>query len=249
MATALILFELPLSGGAGTVGYTLYNADGTEAAARTTAGITETPANSGMYSANPTLPGGFSEGFFVADDGSGNYTRGIAAGVGAGGGLTSQDVRDAMKLAPTAGAPAADSVDDKLDGLSIDTGISFSVAVDNEKIVPARVAKLSSRLDDVTVAEPSLSLRPGEILPVWIDCSPQANGWLKSIASAVSSNASAFTIVEDAGVPRVGVNRDHVVIWLEAVGADGDSSDITADVSPGVGQTMKVKLTMEINDD
>lgn len=34
------------------------------------------------------------------------------------GGLTSQDVRDAMKLAPTAGAPAAGSIDDELDDIA-----------------------------------------------------------------------------------------------------------------------------------
>lgn len=36
-------------------------------------------------------------------------------GGSAAAGLTQQQVRDAMKLAPTVGAPAADSVDDKLD--------------------------------------------------------------------------------------------------------------------------------------
>lgn len=35
-----------------------------------------------------------------------------------GGGLTAQQTRDAMKLAPTAGAPAASSIDDKLNGLA-----------------------------------------------------------------------------------------------------------------------------------
>ena len=36
--------------------------------------------------------------------------------------LTPQQVRDAMKLAPSAGAPATDSIDDKLDGLETDIG-------------------------------------------------------------------------------------------------------------------------------
>ena len=38
-----------------------------------------------------------------------------------GGGLSAQDVRDAMKLAPTAGAPAAGSVDLHLDDIEADT--------------------------------------------------------------------------------------------------------------------------------
>ena len=40
--------------------------------------------------------------------------------------LTAQDVRDAMKLAPTAGSPAADSVDDKLDTAITDIGTAIT---------------------------------------------------------------------------------------------------------------------------
>jgi hypothetical protein len=40
-----------------------------------------------------------------------------------GSGLTAQQTRDAMKLAPTAGAAATDSIDDKLDGLGDIAGI------------------------------------------------------------------------------------------------------------------------------
>jgi hypothetical protein len=76
MATALLLFELPMASGSGTVGFAIYNADGTEAAARTTSGISEVPTASGKYSANPTLPAGYAGGFFVADDSFGNYVRG-----------------------------------------------------------------------------------------------------------------------------------------------------------------------------
>jgi len=41
--------------------------------------------------------------------------------VSGGGGLSAQDVRDAMKLAPTAGAPSAGSVDQALDNIEADT--------------------------------------------------------------------------------------------------------------------------------
>jgi hypothetical protein len=44
----------------------------------------------------------------------------IADGVG-GGGLTAQETRDAMKLAPTAGAPASGSIDEHLDDILADT--------------------------------------------------------------------------------------------------------------------------------
>ena len=45
----------------------------------------------------------------------------IAALGSSSGGLTQQQVRDAMKLAPTAGSPAAGSVDDHLDNIEADT--------------------------------------------------------------------------------------------------------------------------------
>lgn len=44
-------------------------------------------------------------------------------GGGGGGGLTQQDVRDALKLAASAGAPAAGSVDQKLDDIGNNTGL------------------------------------------------------------------------------------------------------------------------------
>lgn len=43
----------------GTVGYALFNSDGTPNGARTTAGITERPAGSGTYAALVTFPSGF----------------------------------------------------------------------------------------------------------------------------------------------------------------------------------------------
>src|SRR5690606_6756081 len=41
----------------------------------------------------------------------------VPAASGGGGGLTAQQVRDAMKLAPSAGAPAAGSIDKHLDDI------------------------------------------------------------------------------------------------------------------------------------
>lgn len=56
-----------------------------------------------------------------------------------GGGLTQQQVRDAMKLAPTGGAPAAGSVDEALDNIETDTAIM-------EPLVSANLdAAISSR--------------------------------------------------------------------------------------------------------
>ena len=50
-------------------------------------------------------------------------------GSGGGGGLTQQQVRDAMKLAPTAGTPAAGSVDNHLDDLVAFTPAAGAIEV------------------------------------------------------------------------------------------------------------------------
>lgn len=55
---------------------------------------------------------------------SGTFGAAATSGVG---GLTQQQVRDAMKLAPTGGAAAVDSVDDKLDDLLVGGGDSPGV--------------------------------------------------------------------------------------------------------------------------
>lgn len=51
----------------------------------------------------------------------GSTAEALAAAASGGAGLTAQQVRDAMKLAPTAGAPAVGSVDEALDNIEADT--------------------------------------------------------------------------------------------------------------------------------
>lgn len=71
---------------------------------------------------------------------------------GSGGGLTAQDVRDAMKLAPTAGAPAAGSVDTALDNIETNTDTLLA------RLTATRAALLDS-LAEVT------ALRMAELDP------------------------------------------------------------------------------------
>jgi hypothetical protein len=58
-------------------------------------------------------------------------THGAGAWTGGGAGLTQQQVRDAMKLSPTAGAPAAGSVDTHLDDIEADTSAMQPVVAAN----------------------------------------------------------------------------------------------------------------------
>lgn len=80
----------------------------------------------------------------------------IVAATGAGGSsITEQQVRDAMKLAPSGGAPAAGSVDEHLDDILTDTGTTLpaslttidanvdSVLVDTGTTIPAQITALN----------------------------------------------------------------------------------------------------------
>jgi hypothetical protein len=58
-------------------------------------------------------------------------THGAGSWATGGAGLTQQNVRDAMKLAPTAGAPSAGSVDTHLDDIESDTGAMQPVVAAN----------------------------------------------------------------------------------------------------------------------
>jgi hypothetical protein len=61
---------------------------------------------------------------------SGVFSTGslVNAPTGGSGGLTAQETRDAMKLAPSAGAPAAGSIDKHLDDLPADTNTAIAAA-------------------------------------------------------------------------------------------------------------------------
>ena len=65
--------------------------------------------------------------------------------VSGGGGLTQQNVRDAMKLTPTGGAPSSDSVDEHLDDILADTTQIDADTDDIQSRIPA--ALVSGRMD------------------------------------------------------------------------------------------------------
>lgn len=67
--------------------------------------------------------------------------------VAAGSGLTAQQTRDAMKLAPSVGAPIADSIDDKLDNQPTTTEFEARTVLSAEYLQPT----VSGRTLDITV--------------------------------------------------------------------------------------------------
>ena len=74
---------------------------------------------------------------------------------GGGGGLTSQQVRDAMKLAPTIGAPAAGSVDAELDDILADTSTMEPLVSSNlDASVSSRSSHTAADAASATMDEP-----------------------------------------------------------------------------------------------
>ena len=87
----------------------------------------------------------------IEDSGGDRYTAKALeeAPSGGGGGLTQQEVRDAMKLAPTAGVPAIDSLDDKLDELET------QVATRSSSVEIAALKDFDPAVDEVITNDPS----------------------------------------------------------------------------------------------
>jgi len=70
-----------------------------------------------------------------------------------GAGLTAQQVRDAMKLAPTGGAPAAGSVDEHLDEIETDTSTMEPIVSTNLDATISSIATAIGLLNDLSVAD------------------------------------------------------------------------------------------------
>jgi len=70
-----------------------------------------------------------------------------------GAGLTQQQVRDAMKLAPTGGAPAAGSVDEHLDDILADTAVMEPLVSANLDATISSVVAAIAALNDLSIAD------------------------------------------------------------------------------------------------
>ena len=147
----------------------------------------------------------------------------------------------------TAAATAADF------GTEVAAAVGATVAgatftVDNRKQVAARTVKLGTRADGVWETYPPMCPSKGDVLPWWVDCKAfTGDAWLDSATNPVSSDEDAVTVPEDDSVPRLGVNRELIVIWLNAVGTTGhDAADITLDLTPDGGETVKVSIPIEV---
>jgi len=123
------------------------------------------------------------------------------------------------------------------------TALAGSVAqVHNQEPVPARTAKLGSRADGVVKAFPALRIVPGEISQVWVDCTKQLTSNIQNVLNGLSSSGE-FTV-------NIGMHGKYVSIVIDATQAeDLDTTTITIDVVPFVGQVLKLALDVLCDDD
>jgi hypothetical protein len=129
--------------------------------------------------------------------------------------VPAQTIRDAMKLAPTAGAPAAGSVDAHLDSIEADTD-----SLDTTKITTAR----ANNLDEITAAR--LVELDAANLPADVD--------------AVLADTSAI----DARLPSDPADNSDLLAQhtqtqadIATVGADAAKIDSAATATPGTATT------------
>ena len=138
--------------------------------------------------------------------------RGDAAWTG-GGGLSAQDVRDAMKLAPTAGAAAGGSIDDLLATVETNTQ---NIETDTGTDIPALIAALndltSGQVGDAVldeVVEGSLTLRQIMRLTLAALANKASGGGTTTIAFRDLADSKArITATVDANGNRTAVTLD-----------------------------------------
>jgi hypothetical protein len=138
------------------------------------------------------------------------------AAIAVGAGLTAQEVRDAMKLAPTAGAPAAGSVDAHLDDILEDTGTTLDGLID---AIKAKTDAL-----DVTGTPAVVSLVDGGDLTVIAGATfdPAAITGLTIAATWTSAYFTVKTKKEGSGLLLAADSSAVIQIRVSNPGTAGD---------------------------
>lgn len=138
------------------------------------------------------------------------------AAIAVGAGLTAQEVRDAMKLAPTAGAPAAGSVDEHLDDILEDTGTTLNDLLD--------AIKLKTDALDVTGTPSVTSLIDGGDLTVIAGATfdPAAITGLTIAATWTSAYFTVKTKKEGSGLLLAADSSAVIQIRVSNPGTAGD---------------------------
>jgi len=114
-------------------------------------------------------------------------------------GVTAQDVRDAMKLAPSAGAPVAGSVDDSLDVIEADTSTI-------EPIISANLDAAVSTRGTANVGD-AMALTPAAVTAIDAELSAEhgAGAWTGGGSGLTAQETrDAMKLAPSAGAPAAG---------------------------------------------
>ena len=141
-------------------------------------------------------------------------THGAGNWESAGAGLTAQQVRDAMKLAPTGGAPAAGSVDEALDNIETDT-----TAIDTR--LPADPADESNQLAQHSATQAAIAAL-NDLSSSDVQAALTAQGYtsiragllnsLSNLDATITSVLAAIAALNDLSAVDVKAQADQALI-------------------------------------
>jgi hypothetical protein len=161
------------------------------------------------------ISGNFDEFFDNGD----NQTVKMVDDVGGTGSLTQQDIRDSMKLAPTAGAPAAGSIDQALDDIEVDTTIIETATTTN---IPATLATLATTANlDAVGANVTLILEDtGTTLPATLASQASVDAMQLNVTAILDDTGTAIpsTLSSLATAAAVSAMQGDVTAILEDTG-------------------------------
>lgn len=143
------------------------------------------------------------------------------------GGLTAQETRDAMKLAPTAGDPAAGSVDKHLDDLAVDIAACGSIVANStDDTEPGSITRrrgnswsISLTLGDITgwtslwftIKSNDDDIDSAAILQVKLNATGLLDGLLYVNGAAATNDALGSITVSNAGTGAIVVAVDETI--------------------------------------
>ena len=131
----------------------------------------------------------------------------VAEWAGVGGGLTAQEVRDAMKLAPTAGSPAAGSIDAYVDAILADTGTDGVVLASTQGMITWDQQTISANIN----GDAALVVTNSNITGL----GARIQGNLGDVSGDITGNLSGSVGSVTAGVTISGTLTTLDAIWAK----------------------------------
>jgi len=188
------------------------------------------------------------DGVLTASHGAGSWASGA--------GITQQDVRDAMKLAPTAGAPAAGSVDTHLDDIEADTSAIEPLTTANLDAAVSTRSTQAQILSDATpfpgasidalissrgTADPgdAMALTPAErtAIDTELTAAHGAGSWAAGGGLTQQDVRDSMLLSPTAGAPAAGSVDEHLDTIESDIGTLNNLS--AADVENAVWDAAK----------